>query len=209
MAVDNLGATQQLGQGLVPGHGLLEITVGALTGLGIRVNPGGLQAATLGGDRLALVIELLPALVIDQAELATGFGQTQIGVVLAQDQAILGAAGKHAIGLGRAHGDQVIHQYTQVGLVPARIPLILFLRTQSRVDPGQQALGPSFFIAGGAVDLAGEIQALDKLGFQGMPQVLRIQVIVFDGVTRTGDMSILKAGNGTHRCQLNIERQAC
>ncbi len=79
---------------------------------------------------------------------------------------------------------------------------------QGGVDARQQALGAGFLVTGGAVDLAGEIEAADVLGLQGVAQVLGIDVIVLDGVARPGDVGVLKPRNGAYRRQLDVERQA-
>ena len=41
-----------------------------------------------------------------------------------------------------------------------------------------------------------------------MPQVLRVQVVILDGVARAQDVGILETGNGTHGLELDIKRQA-
>ena len=58
------------------------------------------RRARSGLHRVALALEQRPALVVDQAQLAAGRRQAQVGVVLAQQQPVLGAAGEHAVGLG-------------------------------------------------------------------------------------------------------------
>ncbi len=45
--------------------------------------------------------------------------QAQVGVILAQQQAVLGSRGEHTIWLGDLFGDEVIHQHAQVSLVAA------------------------------------------------------------------------------------------
>ena len=57
------------------------------------------EALLLGVDRFALGIERRPALVVDKTELAALRRKPQIGIVLAQSQAVLGAAREHAIRL--------------------------------------------------------------------------------------------------------------
>ena len=42
-------------------------------------------------DGFALSVEVLPAVVVDQAQFAAGGSQAQIGVVLTQQQPVLGA----------------------------------------------------------------------------------------------------------------------
>src|SRR5258706_15774486 len=80
------------------------------------------QAPLLSDNRIALAGESIPAIVVDQAELAADFGEPQIGVVLAQSETVFGAAREHAIRLGHALRHQIIDENTQVGLVAARPP---------------------------------------------------------------------------------------
>ena len=79
---------------------------------------------------------------------------------------MLGAAGEHAIGFRRAAGDEVVHQHTYIGFIAARGPGLLLLHLPRGIDAGEQALGRRFFVTGGAVDLAGEVQAAYVLGLQ-------------------------------------------
>ena len=44
-------------------------------------------------------------------------GEAQVGIILAQQQAVLGAGGEHAVRLERALGDEVINEDADVGLV--------------------------------------------------------------------------------------------
>ena len=78
--------------------------------------------ATSSAVRSRFAREQTPALVVDQAELASRRRQAQIGIVLAQQQAIFGAAREHAIRLARAARDQVVDEHADVGLVAARPP---------------------------------------------------------------------------------------
>jgi hypothetical protein len=122
-------------------------------------------------------------------ELAALLGEAQVGVVLAQAQAVLGARGEHAVGLGHAAGDQVVHQHAEVGLVAARAPGLAALHLQRGVGAGEQALRGGFLVAGGAVDLAGEEQPADRLGLQAGLEVARVEVVVLDGVAGAQDVA--------------------
>ena len=172
-----------------------------------RGGPQPAQALAFGGHRILLGVERGPAGVINQAQLASGRGQAHIGVVLAQLQAVLGAAGEHAVGLAGAVGDQIIHQHAQVGLVTARVPALQPTHPAGGIDAGQQALCTGLFVTGGAVDLAGEEQAADQLGFQCVLQAARVEEVVFDGVAGAGDVGVFHAGDAAHQGQLGIERQ--
>ncbi|MNF34622.1 hypothetical protein D3C84_154680 [compost metagenome] len=159
------------------------------------------------GDGFALGLEGGPTDVIDQAQLAAFCGQAQVGVVFAQDQPVFGARGEHAVRLLGAQGDQVVDQHADIRLVAARAPAVLALGAQRGVAAGQQTLRTGLFVTGGAVDLPGEEQAGDHLGFQAVFQVARIEVVVLDGVAGADDMGVFHATDGAHQLQLHVERQ--
>ena len=104
-------------------------------------------------------------------------------------------------------GDQVIHQHAQIGLVATRAPAVQPAHLACGVEAGQQALRGGFFIAGGAVDLAGEEQAVDQLGFQRGLQPARVEEVVLDRVAGAGDVRVLEAADAAHHLQLHVERQ--
>ncbi|KAG1212178.1 hypothetical protein G6F35_010410 [Rhizopus arrhizus] len=172
-----------------------------------RGRPQCAQACALGGNRGLLGLERVPAAVVDQPHLAAGRRQALVGVVLAQLQAVLGAAGEHAVRLVGAVGDQVIHQHAQVGLVAARAPAVQPAHLACGVEAGQQSLCSGFFIAGGAVDLAGEEQPVHQLGFQRGLQAARIEEVVLDRVAGAGDVRVAEAADAAHHLQLHVERQ--
>ena len=49
---------------------------------------------------------------------------------------------------------------------------------------------------------------MDGLGFQRRLQPARVEVVVLDGVAGAQDVRVFQAGNGAHRRQLDVERQA-
>ena len=120
---------------------------------------------------------------------------------------MFGAAGEHAVGLGGAQRDQIIHQHADIGLVACRAPGRFIAHRARGIDAGQQALGAGFFVPGGAVDLAGEIQAGDIARFQRAAQVARVEVVVFDGIAGARDMRLLEAGDAAYESLLHVEGQ--
>ena len=136
-------------------------------------------------------------------------GEAQVGVVLAQLQAVLGAAGEHAVGLGDAARDQVVDQHAEVGLVAARAPAGLAPRLQRGVDARQQPLRGRFLVAGRAVDLAGEEEA------RRSPWSRASTSGRADRSSRTRSRSpgrrmcaFSRPADRVHQLQLHVERQA-
>ena len=121
-------------------------------------------------------------------------GEPAVGVVDAQVQAEFGAAGEHTIGLVRALGNQVIDQDRGVGFRAVQNQWRLLFYLQCGVDAGHQALACSFFVAGGAVDLATKEQARDLAGFERAFEFRGIDGVVLNGVTGAQHLGILKPG---------------
>src|SRR2546426_1629955 len=105
-----------------------------------------LQALLLTDNGVALSIERIPTGIVDESELATRLGKSQVGIVLAQHQAILGTARGHAIRLRNAARDEIIHQHPEVCLVAFRPPRLTALHSKRSVDARKKPLGCGLFI---------------------------------------------------------------
>ena len=145
------------------------------------------------------------------------FGQAHVGVVFAQLQPVLGPAGEHAVRLGHALGDQVVHQHAQVGLVtrghpgvglPRRCISCLGPSLQRRIHPGKQALRRRLFVARGAVDLSGKKQSANGPRLEVALQAGRVKVVVFNGIAGAQDVGVFQPGHRAHQLILNVKRQA-
>ena len=91
------------------------------------MHPSGFESLLLAFDRFAFALEIRPLLIADQAQFAANRCEAHIGVVFAQAQTVFGTAGEHTVRLGHPFGDQVVHQYAEVGFVPRRAPFIFVL----------------------------------------------------------------------------------
>src|ERR1700752_4326296 len=87
-----------------------------------RIAPGCFETFEFTRPRLAFALEVLPAIVVDDAEPAPRFGEAHVRIVFAQAQAIFRAARKHSIRLGDAARDEIIDEYAGVGFVAPRAP---------------------------------------------------------------------------------------
>ncbi|CZY25936.1 Uncharacterised protein [Enterobacter hormaechei] len=159
----------------------------------LRIHPGGFQALTFLFNAFQLLVEARPALVIHQTQLAAHLGQTQIGIVFAQHQAIFRTRSKHAVRFFGPQRAEIVDQNAQVSLRTRRCPALFLGREASGVQTGQQPLRGSFFVPGGAVNLACEEQTLDEFAFQRRLQVTRIEEIVLNSVARTNDLRVFHA----------------
>ena len=148
----------------------------------LRRVPRCFQTLDFAFDGFAFFVEHTPLRFTHQADFVAVFGQAHVGVVFPELQAVFGAAGEHAVGFVHAFGDEVVHQYAEIGLFAAQQERVLFADVLHGICACEQALCGGFFVAGGAVDLSGEEEALDGFGFKAGFEVARVEVVVFDGV---------------------------
>jgi hypothetical protein len=126
----------------------------------------------------------------DEADLGGEGGQTEVAVVLAEEEAVFGAGGEEAVGLGGAFRDEVVDHDGEVGLAALEEERGAAGGLQGGIGPGDEALAGGFFIAGGAIDLPGEVEAGDALRLQGGVELGGRAVVVFDGVAGADDLGV-------------------
>ena len=132
------------------------------------LSPGPGRPADAGVCEAAIreLSEELPILGVclgHQAQPVPDGGEALVGVVLAVEQAVLGAGGHHAVGLVGALGHQVVDEHPDVALVPAEDQGGLPQKLQRGVHPGHKPLDGGLLIAGGAVELPRPVQPGDVL----------------------------------------------
>ena len=93
-------------------------------------------------------------------------GKASVGVVAAERETVLGPTGEHAVGLVDTAGHEVVDHHAQIGFFAAEHEWFLALQAEHRVRAGEQALPAGLFVAGGAVDLPGEVEPRYVLSFQ-------------------------------------------
>src|SRR6185295_14631752 len=127
----------------------------------LGTDPDVLEPGALACDQFALALEQSPAVLVDQSQLVTFRRKTQVRVVFAQQQAILRAAGEHAIRLRRTARDEVVDQHSYICFTALWPPGPALAGTQRRVDSGHDPLRRGLLVAGRTIDLACEIQVLN------------------------------------------------
>src|SRR5690242_5060949 len=132
-----------------------------------RPEPGFAKRGGVRSDRVALAGEGGPARVVHQPEAPTRLREPQVGIVLAQLQAVLRPAREHPVRLGDAARHEVVHQHPEVRLVAARAPSLFAPRGAGGVEAREEALRPGLFVTGGAVHLAREEEPRDRLALEG------------------------------------------
>ena len=126
---------------------------------------------------------------------------------MAQQQAVLAAAGHHAVGLVRALGDQVVDQRADVGLSPGQNERLLSLPRQGGVDARREALDRRLLVPGGPAELPRAVEAGDLLALQGGLQLQGVHAVILDGVGGAHHFRPLQAGDGVEHFQLHVLRQ--
>ncbi|MPN24024.1 hypothetical protein SDC9_171417 [bioreactor metagenome] len=71
-------------------------------------------------NALSFPHQSLIALAGDQARAQGFMRQPVVRIILPEQQAIFASGGHHAVGLRRAFNRKIIHQYTQIRLVPPK-----------------------------------------------------------------------------------------
>ena len=112
------------------------------------------------------------ALVIDQADPVSGWRQTQVGVVLSEQQPVFCPRREQAIWLAQILTNKVIDHDADVGLIAPENERRLAVVCRAALIPAIKPLGGSFLVAGRSVDLAGEEQAGDRLGFESQARLV-------------------------------------
>ena len=157
-----------------------------------------------GGDGFAFGFETADAFGGGEAEFDGERGEAAIGVVVAEEEAMLGAGGEHPVGVFDAFCDEVVHHDTDEGAVAGEDEGGLLFGLEGGIDAGEDALTGGFFVAGGAVDLSGEVEAGEELGFEGGAELGGVCHVVFDGVTGAEHVHIFEAGDGFEGGELDF-----
>ncbi len=63
------------------------------------------------------------------------------------------------------------------------------------------------FVAAGAVNLPGQVQALNALDAQRAVQLCSVHAVIFDGISRTQHLGRLQPGNRAHNLPLHLHGQ--
>ena len=95
------------------------------------------------------------------------FQVADFGTAVIKQQPVFGPTGKHSVRFIRAFGDKIINQNSDVPAFSANKQGILFLRLESGIGAGYQALSRRFLVAGGSINLTGKKKVFQQLGFKG------------------------------------------
>ena len=130
---------------------------------------------------------------IDDAPLRAEPREPLVGVVHAQEQPVLRARREHAVGLARRARDEVVEHHARVRLAAREPHGIEPARAASGVQAREQSLRARLLVAARAVDLPGEEEPRDALGFRRRVDLVRPDHVVLDGVSELLDLGALEA----------------
>ena len=120
---------------------------------------------------------------------------------------MLGPAGEHPVRFVGPFGDEIVDEHADVRLRTAEDERPAAQHALRGVDARDDPLRRRFLVAARPVDLAGEIQVFDALGFQRRLQLRRRAIVVFDRVPRPDDLRAFQARHRLHEGKLHVERQ--
>ena len=198
------GQFRQAGRHFIPSHFRLPQRFGQRYGSTMR----GFEQLRDPADVLFFRRQPLPTCRVHESEPLGQRDQPPVGIVGPQQQPVFGPAGKHAVRLVDAAGDQIVDHHADVRLVAAEHQRLLTAQTEHRVRAGKKPLRGRFFVPRGAVDLAGTKEPRYAFGLQRRPQLHRREIVVFDGIAIAEDFRSLQAGNQPQHGVLHIARQA-
>ncbi len=130
-------------------------------------------------------------------------------IVRPQEQPVLRPAREHPVRLHRSLRHQVIHQHTDVRLVPPQNEIRLFTpRQPRRVDPRDQPLRRGLFVPARSVDLPREKKPHDEVRLSGRLDLVAHHRVVLDRVAVHVDVRTLAPRHRAHDRLLHIRGQA-
>src|SRR5215475_16048882 len=143
----------------------------------------------------------------DATDRNSSISQTLIGIVCTQLQTILGARGKHTIGFADTARDEVIDHYAKVSLRTIDDDFAALTRQSRSIQARKKPLRRGLFITCGAIDLAGQKQTTQSFCLQRRRQLTRVDVVVFDRISRTNEARTLQSWNRRDQSVLHVFRK--
>src|SRR5688572_12875693 len=121
---------------------------------------------------------------------------------------MLGPRREHAIRLEAALRREIVHKDPNVSLVAFEYERRQSFRTTRRVYPSDESLGGGFFVARRTVDLPGEEQSANPVGFQCATQLGWLDEVVLDRITRSNHFGPLQTRQRVHEVALDLRGEA-
>lgn len=84
------------------------------------------------------------------------FGETEIGIVLPQNEAVFAAACHHAVGFVSALGDEIVYERSDICFMAGKDKRIFSLYFERGIDPRHESLGSCLFVTARTIDCPAE-----------------------------------------------------
>ena len=153
----------------------------------------GLQGVAASDNGFLLVRIFGPSGFVAEADFAGERGEADVGVVVAEQEAMLGAGGEHSVGVVDAFGGEVVDHDADEAGGAGEVDGGLFLGLAGGVDAGDDALSGGFFVAAGAVNLSGEEEAGEVLAHEVRRELEGVGHVVFDGVAGAEHLHVFQS----------------
>src|SRR5208282_1819110 len=146
-------------------------------------------------DRIDLPRDGGPPGARNQTEFKSLRAQTDIGIILPQEQSVFGSAREHPIRFLGPPSYQVINQYTDIRFGTAQNKSRFSQDLEARIGASHKSLSSSLLISGSTINLTCEIEAVHPVRLERRIQLGWRTIIVLHGVPWPDDLCLLQAGN--------------
>lgn len=148
------------------------------------------------GNLLLLFFKSLPSFVGAETHLPGDWGETFIGIIMSEQEAMFCPCGKHSVGVFDSFGGEIVDHDADEGVGAREVDWGFVLCKSSGIDSGEDALSRCFFVAAGSVELTGEEETFKLLAHEVGSELERVCHIVFHGIAGTEHNDIFHSRNG-------------
>ena len=137
-------------------------------------------------DLLDLCFLLHPSVVpvfLGEAEVIRLFCEACVGIILTKENAVLCAGSEHSVRFIHSFRTKIIDKYADISFISLEYERIAAAHSECGVNTSHETLACCLLIACSSVDLPSEEEAGNHFRLQGMVELRRVEVIVFDGVS--------------------------
>ena len=125
-------------------------------------------------------------------------------VVLPHGEPKLRARGEESVGLIDAACDEVVDEHADVRTFAPQDERGAVAGAQPGIQPREDPLPTRFFVAGGAIDLSGEEQSVNRANLEPGMQLRGWIIVVLDCIAGARHLHLLKATHGAQHLDLHL-----
>ena len=158
-------------------------------------------------DTLFLIEHETIALFIDQADGIASWCESHVGIILTKQDTILSSAGEHTVGFIDTLGHKIVDKHADIRFITTQDKRLLAFHLKRCIGARNKSLSCRLLVARRAIDLTCEIETRDELRLERVAQLRRVEIVVFDGITRTISHGVAKSRNLAERLHLDVDGQ--